>query len=63
MTNMSYCMFENTKQDINQILNAFQEGEVDLEDMSTYELSAFKSIADSARELADEVDNLLEETE
>ena len=37
MTNMSYCMFENTDQDIQQCINAIESGEVDINDMSSYE--------------------------
>ena len=56
MTNMSYCMFENTQIDIRQLIYAFQDGEVDPSDMSEHESRAFYSIASQARELADLVD-------
>ena len=58
MTNMSYCMFENTDQDIQQCINAIESGEVDINDMSSYEKSAFMRIAESCKELTELVEDI-----
>ena len=65
MSNMSYCAFENTQRDLNQLINMFQaehtihseDGEYSYEPLSPenmssdYERSAFNSIATTMCEL------------
>ena len=58
MTNMSYCMFENTDQDIQQCINAIESGEVDINDMSSYEKSAFMRISESCKELVELIEDI-----
>ena len=51
MGNMSYCRFENTLADMRDCLNALENG-LDAEELSDYEISALRSFADTARQIA-----------
>ena len=51
MGNMSYCRFENTLSDMRDCLNALENG-LDVEELSDYEISALRSFADTARQIA-----------
>ena len=51
MGNMSYCRFENTLADMRDCLNALENG-LDVEELSEYEISALRSFADTARQIA-----------
>ena len=45
MTSMSYCMFENTTQEMNQLLGAMEEAETMEElDLNSYEQEAFSQL-------------------
>ena len=48
---MSYCRFENTLADMRDCLNALENG-LDAEELSDYEISALRSFADTARQIA-----------
>ena len=51
MGNMSYCRFENTLADMRDCLYALENG-LDAEELSDYEISALRSFADTARQIA-----------
>ena len=51
MGNMSYCRFENTLADMRECLHALENG-LDAEELSDYEISALRSFADTARQIA-----------
>lgn len=58
MTNMSYCRFENTSEDITDCIEALEENDWDLEDMmdrasSEYEARAMKRFVRLCREVAE----------
>jgi len=48
MTNMSYCMFENTLRAIEEINNCFDNNEIDITNMSEYERNSFNEITEQA---------------
>ena len=60
MSNMSYCMFENTARDLADCVSRMEEAESmgDL-DMNDYELQAFHSMFRIAREFLAEHERLL----
>ena len=65
MGNMSYCRFENTLADMRDCLYALQDG-LDAEELSEYEISALRSFADTARQIAafeNNIYNVIEEYE
>ena len=49
MPNMSYCRFENTTKDMQDCINAIEEG--DTRDLSRYEASALREFLDLANEI------------
>ena len=49
MANMSYCRFENTTRDMQDCINAIEEG--DTRDLSRYEASALREFLDLAHEI------------
>ena len=51
MGNMSYCRFGNTLADMRDCLYALEDG-LDAEELSEYEISALRSFADTARQIA-----------
>ena len=65
MGNMSYCRFENTLADMRDCLHALENG-LDVEELSDYEISALRSFADTARQIArfeNNIYNVIEEYE
>ena len=65
MGNMSYCRFENTLADMRDCLYALENG-LDAEELSDYEISALRSFADTARQIAsfeNNIYNVIEEYE
>ena len=65
MGNMSYCRFENTLADMRDCLHALENG-LDAEELSDYEISALRSFADTARQIAafeNNIYNVIEEYE
>ena len=62
---MSYCRFENTLADMRDCLNTLENG-LDAEELSEYEISALRSFADTARQIAafeNNIYNVIEEYE
>ena len=51
MGNMSYCRFENTLADMRDCLHALENG-LDAEELSEYEISALRDLANTARQIA-----------
>ena len=65
MGNMSYCRFENTQMDMRDCLNALEDG-LDVEELSSYEISALRGFADVAESIASraqQIENVIEEYE
>ena len=65
MGNMSYCRFENTLADMRDCLNTLENG-LDVEELSDYEISALRGLADVAESIASraqQIENVLEEFE
>ena len=63
MGNMSYCRFENTLADMRDCLNALENG-LDVEELSSYEISAlhsFADVADSIANRAQQIESVIEE--
>jgi len=51
MPSMSYCMFENTSGNMNQVLNKMSESHnIDDLDMNEYEQRAFRSLYEQCQE-------------
>jgi uncharacterized protein YhfF len=64
MANMSYCRFENTTKDMQDCINAIEEGET--RDLSRYEAAALREFLDLANEIkqyAPDIEAILEEYE
>ena len=64
MANMSYCRFENTTRDIQDCINAIEEGEAT--ELSRYEASAlreFLNLAETITNLEPDIEAILEEYE
>ena len=62
---MSYCRFENTLADMQDCLNALQNG-LDAEELSEYEIDALSEFADVARQIArfeGNIQNVIEQYE
>ena len=65
MGNMSYCRFENTLADMEDCLNALENG-LDAEELSEYEIRALRNFADVAVSIANraqQIENVIEEFE
>ena len=64
MSNMSYCRFENTSDDLQDCLNAIYNGETD--DLNEYEQRGLKKILNIARtivKMEDDIEYALENQE
>ena len=64
MANMSYCRFENTTKDMQDCINAIEEGET--RDLSRYEAAALREFLDLANEIKQyqpDIEAILEEYE
>ena len=64
MPNMSYCRFENTVQDMQDCINAIEEG--DTSELSSSEVRALEEFLDLAREITNleyDIEQILEEYE
>jgi len=62
MPNMSYCRYENTSLDMQDVVNTLYDSDVD-EDLSTYEQRGLRTILELAKEIVgmeDKIDNILE---
>ena len=66
MSNMSYCRFENTTNDLGDCIEAIRDWEDECKDLSDYELSSLKDLLIQAREvieLEDDILNIIEYNE
>ena len=64
MGNMSYCRFENTARDLNDCVEAIENGEII--DLNRYEISGLKDLQILAKciiELSDEIEQGIYESE
>jgi len=64
MPNMSYCRFENTTRDMQDCLDAIEDG--DTRELSRYEISAlrrFLGLAEEILKYAPDIEAILEEYE
>ena len=64
MPNMSYCRFENTVSDMQDCINAIEDG--DTSDLSRSEIRALEEFLDLAREITNleyEIEEILENYE
>jgi len=62
MANMSYCRFENTARELQDVVNAIHDSDCD-EDLTRYEQDGLEIILDLAYEiigLKDKIDNIIE---
>lgn len=65
MPNMSYCRYENTSLDMQDVVDTLYDSDVD-EDLSTYETRGLRTILELAKEIVsmeDKIDNILENQE
>ena len=65
MPNMSYCRYENTSLDMQDVVDTLYDSDVD-EDLSTHETRGLKTILELAKEIVgmeDKIDNILENQE
>ena len=65
MPNMSYCRYENTSHDMQDVVDTLYDSDVD-EDLSDSERRGLKTILELAREIIDmedKIDNILENQE
>ena len=65
MPNMSYCRYENTSLDMQDVVDTLYDSDVD-EDLSTYEQRGLRTILELAKEIVsmeDKIDNILDNQE
>ena len=65
MPNMSYCRYENTSLDMQDVVDTLYDSDVD-EDLSAYEQRGLRTILELAKEIVgmeDKIDNILENQE
>jgi hypothetical protein len=65
MPNMSYCRYENTSLDMQDVVDTLYDSDV-TEDLSNYEQRGLKTILELAKEIVDmedKIDNILENQE
>ena len=65
MPNMSYCRYENTSLDMQDVVDTLYDSDVD-EDLSTYETRGLRTILELAKEIVsmeDKIDNILDNQE
>ncbi len=65
MPNMSYCRYENTSLDMQDVVDTLYDSDVD-EDLSNYEQRGLRTILELAKEIVgmeDKIDNILENQE
>ena len=48
---MSYCRFENTATDLREVVQILQEGDLEIDDLSSYEINGLQEILDLASEI------------
>ena len=65
MPNMSYCRYENTSLDMQDVVNTLYDSDV-TEDLSKHEIRGLRTILELAKEIVgmeDKIDNILENQE
>ncbi len=65
MPNMSYCRYENTSLDMQDVVDTLYDSDVD-KDLSNYEQRGLRTILELAKEIVgmeDKIDNILENQE
>ena len=65
MPNMSYCRYENTSLDMQDVVDTLYDSDVD-EDLSTYETRGLRTILELAKEIVgmeDKINNIIENQE
>ena len=65
MPNMSYCRYENTSLDMQDVVNTLYDSDV-TEDLSTHETRGLRTILELAKDIVDmedKIDNILENQE
>ena len=65
MPNMSYCRYENTSLDMQDVVDTLYDSDVD-EDLSDYEQRGLRTILELAKEIVgmeDKINNILENQE
>ena len=65
MPNMSYCRYENTSLDMQDVVDTLYDSDVD-EDLSPHETRGLRTILELAKEIVgmeDKIDNILENQE
>ena len=65
MPNMSYCRYENTSLDMQDVVDTLYDSDVD-EDLSDYEQRGLRTILELAKEIVgmeNKIDNILENQE
>ncbi len=65
MPNMSYCRYENTSLDMQDVVDGLYDSDVD-EDLSDYEQRGLRTILELAKEIVgmeDKINNILENQE
>ena len=65
MPNMSYCRYENTSLDMQDVVDTLYDSDVD-EDLSDYEIRGLRTILELAKEIVgmeDKINNILENQE
>ena len=65
MPNMSYCRYENTSLDMQDVVDTLYDSDVD-EDLSDYEKRGLRTILELAKEIVgmeDKINNILENQE
>ncbi len=65
MPNMSYCRYENTSLDMQDVVDTLYDSDV-TEDLSTHEIRGLRTILELAKEIVgmeDKIDNILENQE
>ena len=65
MPNMSYCRYENTSLDMQDVVDTLYDSDV-TEDLSTYEQRGLRTILELAKEIVgmeNKIDNILENQE
>ena len=48
---MSYCRFENTATDLREVVQTLQEGDLEIDNLSPYEIDGLQEILDLASEI------------
>lgn len=61
MASMTYCMFENTLEELLQIKEEFEQGNIEKTELSSYELKSAKEMLSIIGGLEEDIKLMLEE--